>query len=551
MNKNKKKRYYFSLFLLSICQCTSNLKPANTTFQSYDLISFFDEDAENKIDESFNAYLTSRSCTVDPLDLVQILTGSSPEIPIHLETLTQKNLYARTNPTITRPISDLPYFQTTPDYHSTQKQNLQCSFFYNQTTSKYFYNEDSSIREYLGLFNDDFTEFFEDLSKALKNIDPDSKEISVDSILGLFSNIKLEERRAGTVFAWNWETRNFKLQTQLPLYYIEHNFMLTEDEQAAIANNEFVKEFTRDQPANDPNALNKAIREHVAEDLLGLGDIKISFLAKGCVGNLSGSLGPELILPSACIFTDKLIGGRFENCPKQPSINFLMFACALEEGLAQKELDVVKQFGIGIIERLTRITGNTSLGQGYLSMYGRGEIEYFMTPSFSQKHMIRIGGGTSYYTTRFFNENKQAAAFDRDYDSQALATDNLRFLQDQFVSSTYPFPRSVLITPGPRLEYRGALKKEHWAGKLECGYDFWFQGAEQISLQHNYTRYFSLNMETARPSNAFENKLFASLTWIGSRNTRDWNIALFGDYTFYSQGTGNDWSLGFSGNIYW
>jgi hypothetical protein len=557
MDKNKKQHTRRSLFLLSVFSITLSIQAKEDIFQSYDTVSFFDQDTTFAVDESFNAYLTTRACSIDPLDLITILTGSNtdPSIPkIYLQKLTEKNLYKRTNPSTTRPIVDLPYFQRAycnSIHPACEQQTLECAFFFNQTKEKYFYQQDNAIKDYIGLFGDTFNEFFEDLSTALKTFNPQYESISIPKILDLFGNIKLEERRAGALFTWGWKTNTWSLQAQLPIYYIEHNFMLTEKEQNDIGTEPFIQSLLADQPANDPNAVNKAIREHVAEDLFGAGDLKITLLATKQYGNITGRIGPEIIFPSACVFTDKLIGGRFETSPKQPEIDFSMFACGLLEGLGQKETDFAKQFGIGIIERLARITGNTSLGQNYLGLYLRGELIYEMTPCFCHRHMVRIGTGTPYITTRFFNENKVSDAFNRDYTDATTASENLRFLENQFVSSLYPLPRIASIQPGPRLEYRGSLQIEHWAGLLECGYDFWFQGAEQISLKDKQTKYFSLNSQTSRPASAFENKIFASLTWQGWRNEHHWSIGLFGDYTFYSQSSGNDWSCGFSGNIYW
>ncbi len=550
MIKNKKNFALNLIFVIGLF-FLSNAQSANQFFQSYTPFEFFDE-LTGGIDESFNEYLATRACSIGPDEVLNWLTDPT----IAIQNVIQKNLYGRTNPTITRSILELPYFQRTwmPHADSTYcnpMSTLSCSLFLNQTKEKYYYKDFDAIRDYLSAFNDDFIEVFEELGKKIHEIYPDAASISIDTILSLFTNIKLEERRAGTLFAWNYQSPRYKFQIQLPLYYIEHNFMLTEKEQDAIANEPFIKNLTKDQPPQDPNAINKAIREHIAEDLLGLGDLKLLALITGCCGNLELAVGPEIIFPSACVITDKLIGGRFETCPYQPTVDFMMFACGIQDGFGQKEANFAKDLGIGIIERLTRIAGNTNLGQGYLSAFARAEAEYHMTSTLSHQHIIRLGGGTSYYTTRFFNEIKDAASFNRDYGIAADVQKNLRFLQDELVSTVYPLPRTVRITPGPRFEYRGSIKKGHWAGFLECGYDFWFQGADQVSIKLPHSTHFPLDIISAKPSNAFENKLFASLTWSGARNKHLWSIALFGDYTFSSSGTGNDWSAGFSAHIHW
>ena len=550
MIKNKKNSLLTLIFVIGLF-LPAHQYGANQFFQSYTPFEFFDEEIGH-VDESFNEYLQTRSCSIAPETVLDLLTGEQ----IGIQNVLQQNLYKRTNPTVTRSILELPYFQNITPTHAglsccAHHSSFECSLFFNQTKEKYYYKDFDAIRDYLGAFDNDFIEVFEKLSQKIHQLVPDAALISVDTILSLFSNIKLEERRAGALFGWTHRSPRYKIQAQIPLYYIEHNFMLTEKEQGEITNEPFIKSLIQDQPAQDPNAVNKAIREHVAEDLLGLGDLKLIALITGCCGNLELAVGPEIIFPSACVFTDKLIGGRFEKCPNQPTVDFMVFACGLEDGYGQKELDIAKALGLGIIERLTRIAGNTNLGQGYLSAFARAEAEYHMTSSFSHRHMARLGAGTSYYTTRFFNEIKDAASFNRDYSIEADVQKNLQFLQDQLVSSLYPIPRTVRITPGPRFEYRGALKKEHWAGNLECGYDFWFQGADQVSAKVPHSSHFPLDVLAAKPSNAFENKLFASLTWSGNRNEHFWSISLFGDYTFYSSGTGNDWSAGFSAHIHW
>lgn len=548
MIKNKKTSSFTHIFALTLFLFPP-IKCANQLFQSYTPFEFFEDDT-TEFDESFSDYLATRSCVIEPEVVLDALTSD----PINIQDLVQKNLYKRTNPSITRPIIELPFFQKSSPQHAyltnqESESKITCALFWNQTAEKYYYKDFEAIRDYLGVFDNDFIELFEQLSQKLA---PDTREISVATILTLFSNIKLEERRAGTVFSWSQRRKNYRMQAQIPLYFIEHNFMLTEKEQNDIKDEPFIKDFTRDQPAQDPNAVNKAIQEHVSEDLLGFGDLKLLFLLEQRCGNLTLAFGPEIIFPSACILTDRLIGGHFEKTPKQPSINFLQFACGLSDGsLGQKEIDTAKDFGIGIIDRLTQIVGNTNLGQGYLSGYGRLEAEYAITDSFKHTHLFRLGGGTSYYTTRFFNEIKDPRDFDRDYTIESDVAKNLCFLQDQLVSSVYPIPRTVRITPGPRFEYRGSLQKQHWAGNLEVGYDFWFQGADQVSLKQTHSQYFSLNSPIAKPSNAFENKLFATLFWSKERNDHYWSIALFGDYTFSSSGTGNDWTAGFSANVHW
>lgn len=537
-----KKKLYFPAFLqiLTLFSITSSsLKSETGHFQAFDEVEFFCDDFV--MDEEFNNSVLSRGPSFTPQEIVNFLITD-----LQMDKILQQNLYRYTNPANIRPLLDLPAYEAT--YPKTLSCDVHAGFipFYTQTRKQYFTEHSPFLSEYLNFANPDFIDSFDQLFKYL-SIDP--KNFNIPDILSLFKNLKLEERRVGAIFSCGKSYENFEMGLQLPFYYLERNLFITKDEQDAIANQAVFQ--TLGSGSGNDKDVEAFIKQHVVGDLLGLGDLRFSFMwtTEKEAGRLAG--GVELTLPSAAAAMDHLIAHHRCRSPNQPifDIQYLVYQAELDN-LAVEEY--LKTLGIDSLDRLLQTCTDTKLGLERVSIAPRGEIEYAVTKGLSLAHMARFTVFLPANSVRFFSECKTSKDFARDWNDEAQASANLDFLSKRFINMLYPMAQNVRLETRFGFEYSLGLQFYLHRVAAEIGYNLWILSPEHLHFAEKVTNDLPLNLPAAESPAALQQKAFARFMWEHeSCSGKLWHVGLVGDWTFAHSGIGRDWSLGLVANVLW
>lgn len=508
-----------------------------TTHKSIAVEDFFDDDFEIPASE-----FVYRTC-LDPFDIVNALTN--PALGVELQTFLSKlNLYKYTNPIMTRDIHTLPALR--PERIDPCGHNhFGIKLFYNQMRKAYLTYCSPYIESYLSFNDPDFIAEINRLEEALGGLLP--PELSIPEVFPLFAQIKLEERRLGGMFYFQRRTKNFEWRLQAPLYYIEHNFFLTEKEREAISNAPLFQLFSAasSKTCNNDGEVEEFLKQHLVNDLFGIGDLRFQGMWDIVTSDwLIVTLGLELQFPSDFIFANGLIGGPVNYCPAQPPFNFYDFICVASDNpyLAQQ---IGTDLGVYALNRLTNIATHTRLGDEHFGIGLLAESIAKLDDCWSWENRFRLLQFIPGEESRFMRATKNPADFIRDYTDPNLATQNLNFLSEQFVLFIYPPAVIARVFPGVMIEYSTSLYFDKEWFKWEIGYDYWYQAQEKLSVADHLQAPPNLDCSIAVKNAADQNKFFTQLMFEHSDSCYDWHFALFGDITVSSKGIGKDWTAGF------
>lgn len=516
-------------------------------------IDFFE--APDAFDESFNDQMMTRS-RIKPEEIIGILVDQ-----VHLPDILKKDFYYQTNPINDRSLLDLPVFNSYIDLGCDKYLQWGAKFFYNQTREKYFTQSSPYIGNYLAFLENKFwgpeVDFLESLKEYSKDAAKDLGGDIVDlpTILELFHNIKLEERRVGCMFNMQNTSGALTVTATIPLYYLERNFFLSHAERDAIAKAPLFQVLGKNSGESDKHKVEDFMKQHLVNDQFGLGDSRLQFIwLVRESSKISWYLGGEFTLPTAIAFKNGLIGVKFLEKPPQPEFDFDVFE-ELREDENQVALDYAMIFGTEALNRITRITTNTHLGGECLGVGGLVRGIFHPNETFDFTQQLRIHVLAPYYSVRFFKELKSPSEFDRDYgiredkNDPVLAAEGLDFLTHELIQTLYPQAQDVRVDQNCIVQYDALCHLMYENFVADIGYDFWYKPSEQLSLTGGLDLPKPLNIPDSLRCPALQNKIFIALTWNRERPKYTWNLGLFGDFTFAQSGIGRDWTVGFRWSI--
>lgn len=514
------------LFTVSFCQSFTEIYSDEDITE---LENFFDPGhIWSDEDEAIYIDMLSKTCTIEPESVVSLLT--TPPILLQ-DLLLNQNLYKRTNPLNTRPLQDLPALHFIALNYCFGENEFGVSLFYNQMRKAFLSKCSSDITSYLALGDASFIQKLDELVRSLQQ-----SKFDAPLILSLFNNIQLEERRVGGLFEYQRRSGCIDWRFQIPLYYIEHNFYLTPQEQRAIADEPLFQ--TTGEPVDD------FIHMHIVNDLLGVGDLR--FQARWHIKETDSvflALSAEFTFPTSIIFKNGLVGSKFQKKPEQPNLDIYSLVCTAEENSASA-IDELIEFGTDALDRIARIAGATTLGGEHVGVGPVLETRFWANHSLNWYNKFRLHYLLPSTAIRFFRVTKNANDFDRDYDNADLATENLDFLSEQLVNTLFPPAVFTRVSPGTIIEFTTAAHFDCNHIHAELGYDFWYQGAEMISLADPRNTPTQYDQTIGEKFSAKQHKVFGKVFWDKIWRCRDWRIGLTGDLTFSSVGIGKDWTLG-------
>jgi len=515
---------------------TTNLFPELSELEELSPEQIFD----GSFDDHYND-LKRQDCS--PLPPAEEVLGLLVNL-VDLPAILKNNFYLHTNPINTRspldlPSLELPFFQLP---FVPCEGGFLTQVFFNQMRDCYFTKCSAQIGSYLNLTDDNVLDLI-DVS--------DFVNLDVPSILPLFANIHLEERRAGFMFSGYRNFEHSWLSASIPFYWLEHNFFLSKQEAEKIQNQLL---FLNAGAGTDQQGATAFAYKHLVSTKLGLGDLRLQATRTFNVRDFSTiTLGAEVTLPTAHALSGRrarlwlgdtlLFGGCYcKKCPPPP-LNFQELLC-LYFGTPQQQQEAKNQlitFGTGVLDRLTANVADRSLGQEHTSI---GPVFYYyghLTEYFSIQANVSFDYFIPRPETRFFLFKKNPDSFNRDYTDPVLADQNLAFLTQELVNFFYPTAIDIRVHPGIVTKLDLALwYKSPWLHGM-IGYDFWYKTREYFSPCATTALIFDLQ-QGLKPA-ALQSKIFAKLFAYLPCICNNLYLGVSGDVTVNRYGIGRDFTI--------
>jgi len=469
----------------------------------------------------------------------------------------EEDFYLRTNNLNTRSLLDLPTFEPLCCCETGNKWAVGFNTFFNQTTRMFYSSDSDKLSSYLALCEETVLEKIEN---ALKPFIPDlrDKDFDVDfrEVFRIFSNMAMQQRRLGFMIHGERLIKNWHIRFLFPLYYQELNYFLTPCEE---------KEIAREFGATTQEQQDDFDDTHFISDKFGFGDTRIEIDKKWLKGDgyvVRGGLMSTL--PTAFALKNGLRGRHFKKTSCQPPATIIkdLICLAFDPNLTEAEklavaLEELSVFGLGALDRLSAALIEKPLGnEGHfglgLLLRTKHKACYWSQAEWADNATWCNRVSAEYLfpaqNKRFFIPKNNKDEFDRrDFTNADQATDNLNFLEQTLVNRLYPVALPVTVRPGmifrwdSRLCYQGKL----WGGTF--GTDYWLQPAEHLHTIHGCPEIVSqLNKCKAEAALAQQFKLYGSMRWKVPKPKRTWFLSLNLDYTVFSTGIGQDFTLSFN-----
>lgn len=497
----------------------------------------FDEQYE-AVEEVFHRRRSTCTDGPDAAFIVDQLVNT-----LNLPAILQKGLYKRTNPTNVRNLLDLPSLH--PYYFETDCWGFSLQGFFNQMRHAYFTKCSPFIQSYLNITNPDL----------LEELDIDIfKDFDAPTVLPLFGNISLEQRRVGFMASVHKKWECFALTGIMPLYWFEQNFFLSNEEIARIQDQPIFQNAGTNTTQSGTQAF---FEKHVVSTKVGLGDLRIqgSWAAQRYTDRQLW-VGGELTLPTAFSFDGErirlwlkdfrvfgLFGGRYgKRCPR-PKLNFSELFCLglSNEPLQQQQaIDQIVNLGVKTLDFLTATVADEPLGQKFV---GIGPFLSYDICIHNRLH-FQAYSALNYlvprYETRMFLVANNPAIFDQNFEpeSEEQAQAILDFLTVQTLNFLYPTALDVRIHPGLLVKGYGNLAYTSDWFHIAGGLDLWYKTKEYFDPHPGAFRF-----DVAEASSAFQMKFFSRMYMTHFRDDTRIKFGLRGEGTLCSFGIGKDWLI--------
>lgn len=460
---------------------------------------------------------------------------------IELQNILRNDLYLFTHPINQRSLQDMPEFyffgSLAPEWYCTSWY-MAIQPFYNENHKDNFTKDRTDIAAYLNFDNPA-------LINGLEGFLPN--DIDLPRVLSLFSNLKIQERRAGIMFSFYKQQKNWYFSFLFPLEYLIRNFFLTDEEKRIIESEPLFND--GDPSTNDEEEVDKFARQHLISDRLGFGDTRIYIGWKYYESPfMSLDLGLESTIPTAGSLQKGLYGIHFAKNKLIPRIDLLLLLNLINEGAIDQAIAQGEQILLGALDRLSQILLENGLGNnGHIGFGGYT----FFTLYVSQKITFKTRAALEYLLPfpeyRYYIRKKDTAEFDLLNDPMPQNCDrDLAFLQEQLQQTLFPEGFKTVVSPNLIFKLTSAvtaLLGETW--QITGGYDIWWQQQENlgkvigVSAQEAST----LRKNIATRPNAFQAKLFGSASYFKKGNWCDWSLTVYGDQTVVNSGIGRDFNL--------
>jgi hypothetical protein len=481
----------------------------------------------------------------------------------------KQNLFLKTNPLNTRNLLDLSTFLP-QRYTCAYNNSTELDIFWNQTSAMYLTDKCTGIASYLNILNDKLSAI------NIKFPVRAGKEISLPDLMPLFKNFTVQERRLGAMVIKEWRHKAVRLSAMMPLYYYERNYYVTADEQAKIED----ILGTADEEASE-----NLQKEHLISDKLGFGDCRIYLdfdihVSKRSVMNF----GLLSTLPTALALPQGLLGSHYE-AKNRPTFDFekLYNKIMPPLGGSQQDIKEVKKelmdFALGALDHLSANLLEAKMGNNHFGLGGfvKNEmpLDIFIKRPWAESIRLKSRTSLEYLfpacEQRFFvecNKQEQFEAMGLDGNKETIANKVsadpvyaqtvLNFMDKKMVDLFYPFVRSTRVCPGFVFDWASGVYYEGSRFGFNLGSDLWMKGSlfdwSNKKCYEDGEKFTDVAPLLERPEIklaynlalkpfAYQSKLFGTLFAKINRPEKDWIFSLHTDYTLFSSGIGEDFTV--------
>jgi hypothetical protein len=495
-------------------------------------------DAQTSIPQDNRANGDNEQC-LDPELLLNILSE------FNILDLLQQNLYLRTNKINSRSVLDLPALQPYVFYNNNYTFTFEP--FYNQTSLMYLTQDSPFIRRYITLEDTQLTSL---LRRTLDQANEDLFShnplvIDVPRVLSLFSNIKLEERRAGVMFGFAKQWNATHLSLLVPFYYSEHNFFISDAERERIENEPFFKE-DGTTPKNDETESEAYFRKHLANDRVGLGDTRVYLQAHIFHEfNSDAWLGLSSTVPTAFTLKEPIATGSFDELACNPPFDLVKLAqCFTLQDRFDGYPEEAMNFLEGTIDRLSTMVVDMPMGNGgFFGIGPKFDMAHYINYNWTLYTSVRYEYYFGKTETRFFRRTKNPADFNRDLDDDSKALENIEFINQQIINTFLPERAFVRVRPGDILQVKQSLMLDTDTWNASLGVDYWRLGQEVIDASQEQEQ--ELDIAQGIRSKAHQVKIYGTLGYfkLGDDDKCYHAMGTF-DGTVNQRGIGRDFTVG-------
>ena len=431
----------------------------------------------------------------------------------------------------------MPSLYPAVDFRDCEKLSLYMIPFYNQMRKAYYTENSPFISSYINLSTKDLIESLGE--------DTPLKDAGFGEVLDLFQEMKVEERRLGAMFGVYDQSDHSIYNVYLPLYYIEHNFFLNNQEVNNLTNSQFFKDYGV-QP--DTEGEQTFALEHLVNDRLGIGDTRVDIKTLAHQGEtLNVWVGMQATIPTAMTFKDGVMGAAFKPACVFPQFDLKnVMAGVVCNKAGSFEYDKAKEQGIQLmvdaLDRLSSMLINVPMGnRGHFGLAPQITFNQQLTSCIDLTTNICLEYFFNAKEDRFFLVNKKNINFNRNFseDTESAALSNLNFLSDQIINTLFPKFCNVNVTPGVLLKFNQKVEYHSYKWDFIVEFDFWRQAKEKIDLQDNL-----LDCSKGIRPAAYQGKIVGQWIYNFSGRAGGGKFGITSDVTVFNKGIGKDFTIG-------
>ncbi len=345
------------------------------------------------------------------------------------------------------------------------------------------------------------------------------------SLLALFKEITLQERKIGAMIQFGFIKGPFTVQIHTPIHMTERNFWLSPQDRQSIS---------RMLKSDDSSSFSD---DELIRFRYGAGDTRLKIgLNTVNMPNFQTDLGVETIIPtSRFAYT-----GRYKTASTQD--------VETAESFGKNLFNVLR--GVRDYMLDPRMGNNGHFGFGCY-MEAKANVFHNLANIWTRFSYDRLIPGEE---ERLIMHKKTVAdgalaaldgkmADEKGVESIALMK-QFRQTSSKFVEERL-FPRvyTTTVSPGGIFNAVFAISTDIKKMQFSLGYDFYTQQAELIKKVHNTNATLDeLRIDDAQSLRVYQHKVFTEALYIKKLKRCDMGFGLGGDMTVASQGIGQDWT---------
>lgn len=497
-----------------------------------------------------------RNPQTTPEQIIQLL------ISLGAVDILKESLYCQTNGLNERSLLDEPLFEPKQCCYQ-DNWTIGGDFFWNQVNASHLLPHRTAIKYYLNLFGPTFIGRLESSAGTLLPLFASGENtLDIARLLSLFENMSVQERRIGFMFEamkrWDW----LELRLMIPLYYNERNYFFSNQEQ------ENAREFLATQfGGTDAQAEAEFQKNHLISDSVGFGDTRIEFNGEWINRNgFTLKAGIFGTIPTAFSVKRGIVGSHYSKLCQYPVFDFdslfsIVDQIQMQGGVATQEQQemaflFIRNIALGSLDQLSANLLDVQMGNG--RHFGFGPYMRLHTP-FSclfngawAEHLSLNGRYSIEYQINhkekvFYKIDPNLADFEnRDFTDTAQASENLTFLENEFIRRLYTIALPTQVRPGFIFRWTSSLCYDGCYIDGRLGNDVYIRTKPAFSNICTSPDLLSqINIPAAELFLAYQWKITGGFTGKVERPDHVWYISVNGDYTVSSSGLGRDFTLTF------